>query len=135
MLTIKILSISILSLLLTFFLPWYTIAIVSFLIGILFSNKPGSNFLAGFFGVGIFWLIYTLVLDIRNDHILSARVAMLFSESLKTTINGPLLIVITTFIGALVGGLSSLAGGLIMDDGSRARLRKAIKNGRYSLKI
>ncbi len=135
MLTIKILSIALLSFLLTLFLPWYTITLVAFGIGMLFSNRPGNNFLAGCLGIGIFWLISILIADIRNEHILSNKVALLFSENLKTTISGPTLIIISTLIGALLGGLSSLSGGLIMDDGSRARIRKAIKNGRYTLKI
>src|SRR3954468_5538176 len=129
MFTVKVLIIAISSFILTLFLPWYTVAIVAFFTGIFLSNKPGNNFLAGFFGVGLFWLAYTLFLDLMNDQILSSKIALLFSKGLGSTITSPILIIITTFLGAIIGGLSSFAGALIMDDGSKARLQKAVKNG------
>lgn len=135
MFIIKILIIAILSFLGTLFLPWYTPFIVAFLTGITFSNKPGNNFLAGVLGVGLFWLSYALFLDIRNEHLLSGKVAALFSDSLGTQITGGVLLMLTTFLGALLGGLAAMAGAMIMDDGSRLRLRKAVKSGRYTLKI
>lgn len=135
MFLIKVLIIAVLSFLLTFFLPWYTPFIICFLTGLVLSNKPGNNFLAGLLGVGIFWLSYALYLDIRNEHILSTRVAALFSDSLHTSITGGVLLMVTTFLGALLGGLSCMAGAMIMDDGSRSRLRKAVKSGRYTLKM
>lgn len=135
MIIIKILTIAVLSFLLTLFLPWYGVAIAAFITGLALSNKPGNNFLSGFAGVGIFWFLYALILDIRNDHILSARIALLFSENLKTDISGMLLLLVTTLLGALIGGLSCMCGAMLMDDGSRKRLRKAVKSGRYTLKI
>lgn len=135
MFPIKVLIIAILSFLLTLFLPWYTPFIVCFLAGITLSNKPGNNFLAGLFGVGLFWLGYALFLDIRNEHLLSSKVAQLFSDSLGTPLSGGILLTVTTILGALLGGLSSMAGAMIMDDGSRKRLRKAVKSGRYTLKM
>jgi len=108
---------------------------VAFLTGITFSNKPGNNYLAGLLGVGLFWLSYALFLDIRNEHLLSGKVAALFSDSLGTQITGGVLLMITTFLGGLLGGLSAMSGAMIMDDGSRARLRKAVKSGRYTLKM
>ena len=135
MFIIKSLIIAILSFLLTLFLPWYTVAIVAFVVGLALSNKPGNNFLAGMFGVGLFWLGYALFLDLRNDHVLSSKIAALFSENLKTDITSGVLLMITTFFGVFLGGLSCWAGALIMDDGSKARLRKAVKSGRYTLKI
>lgn len=135
MFLIKVFIIAILSFLLTLFLPWYMPFIICFLTGFILSNKPGNNFIAGLFGVGLFWLGYTLFLDFRNEHILSNKVAQLFSDSLQTEITGGVLIMITTFLGALLGGLSSMAGAMIMDDGSRGRLRKAVKSKRYTLKM
>ena len=135
MFIVKVLAIAILSFLGTFFFFCYTPFIVAFLTGIALSNKPGNNFLAGLFGVGLFWLGYALFLDIRNDHVLSGKIAALFSDSLKTDISVGILLLITTLLGALLGGLSAMAGAMIMDDGSRARLRKAVKSGRYTLKM
>lgn len=135
MFTVKVLIIGILSFILTLFLPWYTVAVVAFFTGVFLSNKPGNNFLAGFFGVGLFWLAYTLYLDIFNDHVLSTKIAALFAKNLGSAITSPVMIIVTTLLGGILGGLASFSGALIMDDGSKARLRKAVKNGRYTLKI
>lgn len=134
MFIVKFLIISILSLILTLFLPWYTPFIICFLVGIIFSNKRGNNFLAGLLGIGLFWLSYALFLDVKNDHVLSSKIAVLFSESLNTQITSSVLLMVTTFLGALLGGLSTMAGAIIMDDGSR-RKRKAVKTGSYKLNL
>ena len=135
MFLVKFFSILLLSFTLTLFLPWYTPFIICFIVGLILSNKPGNNFLAGLLAVGIFWLAYALVLDIRNEHNLSSKIALLFSNSLKTDITGGVLLMVTTFLGALLGGLSCMAGAIIIDDGSRKRLRKAVKSGSYRLKL
>lgn len=134
MFIVKFLIISILSFILTLFLPWYTPFILCFFVGIIFSNKRGNNFLAGLLGIGLFWLSYALFLDLKNDHVLSSKIAVLFSESLNTQITSSVLLMVTTFLGALLGGLSTMAGAMIMDDGSR-RKRKAVKTGSYKLNL
>jgi hypothetical protein len=134
MFLIKLAIISILSFVLTFYLPWYTPFIVCFITGFILSNKPGNNFLAGLLGIAIFWLSYTLFLDINNNHLLSSKIAQLFSEKLSTEITSAVLVMVTAFLGALLGGLSAMAGAMIMDNGSR-RKRRAIKKGSYTLKL
>ena len=118
MFLVKVIIIAVLSFILTLFLPWYGVAIAAFITGLVFSNKPGNNFLAGFFGVG-----------------LSSKIATLFSENIGTEITTGVLIMVTTFLGALLGALSSMVGAMIMDDGSRMRRRRAIKRGNYKLKL
>lgn len=135
MFLVKVFIISVLSFLLTFFLPWYIPFIICFITGIVLSNKPGNNFIAGLLGVGLFWMIYALVLDIKNEHLLSTKIAQLFSDSLQTSITGGVLLIITTFLGAILGGLSCMAGAMLVDDGSRKRLRKAVKSRKYTLKM
>ncbi len=134
MFLVKLAIIAILSLVLTFFLPWYTPFIICFLTGLILSNKPGNNFLAGLLGIALFWLSYALFLDIKNDHVMSTKIADLFSEKLQTEITGAVLIMITTFLGAILGGLSAMAGAMIIDDGSRKK-RRAVKTGSYTLKL
>ena len=133
MFLLKTISILVLSFLLTLFLPWWAIALAAFIIGLSFANKPGSNFLAGALGVGLFWLGYALYIDIRDDHHFSGMVAQLFSDSLGTTLSGGVLIMITTFLGFIIGGFSCLAGSMILDNGLRQK--KAFKTGKYKLKI
>lgn len=134
MFIIKLLIISILSFAFSFYLPWYMPFIICFLVGVILSNKPGNNFLAGLLGVGLFWLAYALFLDLKNDHVLSIKIATLFSNSLNTDITSGVLIMVTTFLGAILGGLSSLSGAMITDNGSRKR-RKAVKMGSYKLNL
>lgn len=135
MFLIKVLLISILSFILTMFLPWYVTFIVCFLVGLILSNFPGNNFFAGLIGIGIFWASYALFLDFRNQHILSSKIAHLFSTSLNTDITSGVLIMITTFLGAILGGLSSMAGAMLMDNGSRQNNRKAVKNKSYRINL
>ena len=132
---VKLLTIIILSTILTLFLFFYTPYIICFLVGLVLSNRPGNNFLAGLLGVGIFWFGYALFLDVKNEHVLSNKVAELFSDSLKTEITGGVLLMLTTFLGALLGGLCTMAGAMITDNGERGRTRKAVKKKKYSLKL
>ena len=135
MFLVKVIIIAVLSFILTLFLPWYGVAIAAFITGLVFSNKPGNNYLAGFLGVGLFWLAYALFLDIQNQHILSSKIANLFSDNLGIDITSGVLVMVTTFLGALLGALSCMAGAMIMDDGSRMRRKRAIKSGNYKLNL
>ncbi len=90
------------------FMPWWTIAVVSFLVSLFIEQKAGKAFLAGFSGVALFWLVAALIHDSANDHILSAKMAMLFHLP-----NYGMFICVTAFVGGLIGGLSAWAGALI----------------------
>jgi hypothetical protein len=59
-------------------------------------------------GIGLLWLGWALWADMANDHILSSKMAALFKLP-----NYILFIVVTVFVGALVGGLSALSGALV----------------------
>ena len=98
----SILLIAVLSAIAEYFLPWWTIVPVSFLVTL--AIKPGKAFLEGFLGIGIFWLIAALLKDMPNQHILSTRMAALFHLP-----NYALFMIVTVFVGALLGGLSSLS--------------------------
>lgn len=132
---IKLFSILIVSFIATLFLPWYTPFIVCFLVGLIFSNHKGNNFIAGLFGVGIFWLGYSLFLDISNEHLLSSKIAALFSDKLKTDITSGVLVMITTFLGALLGGLSAMAGAMITDDAHQRKFKRGLREKRPKLNL
>lgn len=123
---IKTLAILVLSFLLTLFLPWWGIAVAAFLAGLGFANKPGNDFLAGFLGVGLFWVGYAFWIDLQDGHQFSLKIAQLFSDGLGTTIAPVVLFVVTGILGGLIGGLSALSGGMILDNGTRHR-----KTGRH----
>lgn len=91
------------------YMPWWTIAIAGFIVSALVQQKPAKSWLAGFLGVGLLWTLIAIILNAGNDGILAKKIADLFY------LNGSsfLLIVITGFIGALVGGMGALAGSFL----------------------
>jgi len=105
---LSVILIALLSAAAEYFFPWWAVAVVAFVVSAFIRQKPGKSFLAGFSGIGMFWLTACLVHDSANGHILSARMAALFHLP-----NYVLFIVVTVFVGGLVGGLSAWAGALI----------------------
>ena len=89
-------------------LPWWSVAVVAFVISILAALRPGKAFLSGFAGVGLWWLVAALFRDIPNQHILSARMAQLFHFP-----GYGLFILVTAIIGGLTGGMAAAAGALV----------------------
>jgi MFS family permease len=105
---ISIILIISLSALTTWFLPWWLMAVVSFLVALVMMLKPGKAFLTGFVSTALFWLIAILLQDIPNEHILSGRMAKLFGLP-----NFSLLIIINVILGGLIGGLAAWCAGLM----------------------
>ncbi|MGC4020889.1 MAG: hypothetical protein QM734_02580 [Cyclobacteriaceae bacterium] len=87
-----------------YFLPWWTMAIAVVLISYFFNNKSGISFAAGFIGVGVLWLAMAFYLDSATESILTMKVNKLLPVNA---------FVLTSLIGALIGGLSSLSGSLL----------------------
>lgn len=103
-----ILVVLLLSLALQAFLPWWTMAIGAFLTGLFFRQSGVLSFFAGLFGVGLLWFGVAFYIDASTDSILTTRVAGL----LPTKTVG-LMMLLTSFVGGLVGGLASMTGGII----------------------
>jgi hypothetical protein len=91
------------------FLPWWSIAIIAFIVALLIPHKPGLAFLSGFLGIFIMWALVALWLNIENESLLSAKVAQLMQLGESPF----LLILVTAFIGALVGGFAAMSGSLL----------------------
>lgn len=87
------------------YLPWWGFSITSFIVAVAIPQKPIKAFLAGFLALFLFWGVYALILDIRNDHLLSQKVAMILPVG-----SGFALILITALVGGLVSGLAALTG-------------------------
>src|SRR2546423_1805817 len=88
------------------FLPWWSIAIVSFLVALFIPQRIGLGFIAGFTGIFLLWGILALWIDLKNESILSQKIAQLFPLGGSSI----LMILISAFIGALVGGFAAMAG-------------------------
>ncbi|GAB4005567.1 hypothetical protein EXU85_01245 [Spirosoma sp. KCTC 42546] len=103
---IQILIIAVLSLLAQFLLPWWSVAIVAFLVCFWRSERAGQSFFYGFYGIAIVWLVYAFILHSRTDGIFTGRMG----ELLFKTNNASLPVIVTAIIGGLVGGLAGLSG-------------------------
>jgi len=102
---LSIILTAVLSLLLQLFLPWWSIVIAAALVGIIFSLAGIQSFLSGFLGIALVWWIYAWVIDVKNQSILSERIAELFHLG-----SPALLIIICGLIAGLVGGFAALSG-------------------------
>jgi hypothetical protein len=95
----------ILSFFCNYFLPWWFAAIIAFVAAYFIGKKPGAVFLSGFTAVFVAWAILALLKTVPNDNMLATRVA-----SLMQLPNWIVLLIVTAFIGGLVGGLAALSG-------------------------
>ncbi len=94
-----------LSFVLQFFLPWWIIAPVAFGLSLWKSTSARQAFLAGFSAIFFLWAAMALVIHLRNEGILTAKIAALFSLPFPS-----LMILVTALIGGLVGGIAALSG-------------------------
>lgn len=90
-------------------LPWWSFVITNFLIAVALPIKPAQSFAAGALGVGALWAGLALGIDIANNHILSSKVAQILPLGGSYIA----LIIVTAFVGALLGGLASLTGAYV----------------------
>ena len=86
-------------------LPWWSVAIAAFVVGLFLPQRTGLDFLSGFLGIFLLWALVAFWLDAENNGILSYRVAGLFKLG-----SSFLLILVSSFIGAVVGGFAGMAG-------------------------
>ena len=103
---ITILLIALLSFLCGLYLPWWGFALAACLIGALIPQKPGLSFLAGFLALFLLWGGLACFINAANNSILSVKIAQILP------LNGSpvLLILVTGFVAALVGGGAALTG-------------------------
>ena len=107
---LSIMLIVILAAIAEMFLPWWSIAVVAFLVSLLTPRRPGRAFAIGFFGIAIFWLLAALISDVANEHILSRRMAQLFHLP-----GYFLFILVSALLGGLIGGMAASAAAYFKD--------------------
>lgn len=95
------------------YLPWWSVALVAFVVAALIPQKPGKAFLSGFMALFLCWGCLAFYIDLKNDHILSQRVAELIVKSSSSWV----MVLLTAFIGGLVAGLAALAGSYLRRSG------------------
>ena len=109
----KFLTATLLTLLLAFvsglYLPWWGIAIVALLVAAIVHQKAGKAFLSGFLGLFLLWGGLAFWIDMKNDHILSQKIAAI----LPLGGNSILLILVTALVGGLVAGFAAMSGSFL----------------------
>src|SRR5438067_8289434 len=88
------------------YMPWWSIAIVAFLVALLIKQQIGWASLSGFAGIFLLWGGLALLIDVKNKMVLSHKIAQLFSLNGSSII----LILVTALVGALVAGLAAMSG-------------------------
>ncbi len=88
------------------FLPWWGMAITSLLVAVIIHQKAGKAFFSGFLGVLILWAGLAWWIDMKNNGVLSKKIAAV----LPLGGNAMLLILVTGIIGGLVAGFAAMTG-------------------------
>jgi hypothetical protein len=91
------------------YLPWYSLALVAFLVAIFIKQRIGIAYLAGFTAIFILWSSLAFMFHIRNHGVLTEKVATL----LRLQGNSFLLISVTAMLGGLVAGFAAMSGSSI----------------------
>ncbi|MEZ4915780.1 MAG: hypothetical protein R2836_02200 [Chitinophagales bacterium] len=101
------------------FLPWWSVAIVAFLVGLGFIESTSRALLIGFLGVFILWGAKALISSYQNDFILVNRMAELLPFK-----NGILTILVTAILGGIIGMLSTLSGYFLQTIGNSGKRKR-----------
>ena len=106
---VSIVLIALLSFVCGLFLPWWTIALVAFVVSVLIPLKPLYSFFAGFLAIFLLWGGMAFGIDWMNNSILSSKIAAI----LPLGGSAIALILVTAFVGALVGGGAAITGSFL----------------------
>ncbi|MBL0358464.1 MAG: hypothetical protein IPP72_17095 [Chitinophagaceae bacterium] len=106
---ISIVLIALLSAAACLYLPWWSIAIVAFIVAAAIPQKPLLSFAAGFIALFLLWGALSWYISSNNNHILAHKVSLLILK-----MDSPeLLMLATALIGALVAGFAALSGSFV----------------------
>ncbi|MGH2643416.1 MAG: hypothetical protein ACRDE2_05675 [Chitinophagaceae bacterium] len=114
---IAFLLIGILSYITGLYYPWWSLAVVAFVITLIIPQKPFASFLTAFVSLFVLWFCIAFFKDLANDHILGNRISELFLQK-KSPV---LLAVITGFIGAIVAGFAALSASFLRAKKNRVK--------------
>jgi len=92
------------------FFPWWSMALVAFVVGFIMPLKREASWFAGVFAIFLLWLFYAMFLSHFNGGILATRVA----EVLHPITGGKVfrLYFLTAAVGSLTEGFACLSGRL-----------------------
>ncbi len=102
---ISLIATAILSFIVGLYAPWWSIALVAFIISLSIAQRPRSSFFSGFMGVFLLWLILALLINAANGSILANRIGGMLGVGQSAV----LLAFITALVGGLVAGFAALS--------------------------
>lgn len=104
--SLNFLATLIIAVVLSQFLPWWSVMLAAFLTALFISLKRFAVFFVPFVAILIFWIAYAFLVSSSNDYILAKRVAELLP------LNGIpwLLMLITGIVGGLAAGIAAVFG-------------------------
>lgn len=91
------------------YLPWWSIAPACFIVALIMRLNVGVSFLAGFVSLFVLWFGMSWFISSANQDILAHRISLLIFKR----DNPQSLMLLTAMIGAIVGGLGALSGGIL----------------------
>ncbi|MDO7851132.1 hypothetical protein [Hymenobacter convexus] len=87
-------------------LPWWSLAVVAFIVGLAIAPTGRVAFGAGFSGAALSWLLPAAWLAYQNEGLLAHRMAQLLPLGGSV----PALVLVAGLVAGLSGGLAALAG-------------------------
>ncbi len=91
------------------FFPWWIIAVAAFVVAAIIHQRAVASFAAGFFALFILWALQALYIDIKNEHLLSTKVARILPLGGSYIA----LILLSAFIGGVVAGFAALTASFL----------------------
>lgn len=91
------------------YMPWWSLAVAAFIVAALIPQKPWKAYLSGFLGLFLLWGLLACWIDMKNQHILSQKMAQVFPLGGSWI----LLILVTALVAALVAGFAALTGSYV----------------------
>ena len=91
------------------FFPWWIIAVAAFIVAALIPQRRLTAFICAFSALFLLWGGQAVLMDTKNEHLLSTKVAQILPMGGSYTA----LILVTALIGGLVGGMGALTGSFL----------------------
>jgi len=95
-----------LAILLSFFLPWWSIMTAGLATALFIPLKKAAVFFVPFLAILLFWATYSFILSSGNDYTLAKRISVL----LDLGGNPYLLMLLTGIVGGIAAGIAAIFG-------------------------
>lgn len=97
--------IAILSFVVQLFLPWWSLAVVSFGSAFFWGKKAVQSFFAGLLANGLVWLLMAVFIHFTRGDIMTNRISQLLNLP-----SSSILYLVAFLVAGLVGGLAGVSG-------------------------